>query len=361
MPKKRFSSLVLAALFIAIAAWWLKFSPGPSNAPLPTLTGALPPTSVLAAKAWVDSVDDAIDVVGTLLANESVVIRPEIQGRVESIHFTEDKPVKAGDILIEIDAAEYRAALAQGVAQQDLDQANFERMKAMRERSHVSAQQYDEALSRLKYSNATVERDRVLLQRTVLRAPFDGIVGIREVSIGEYIDKGKALVNLESLDPVKLDFKVPEKYAGFLEKGLALSIEVAAYPGRMFSGEVYAVDPRLDEASRTLRVRARLPNKDHALRPGMFARVHLALGGSRDALFVPESALVVKGSSASVFRVVSDKAVFTAVQTGARRKGTVEITQGLAAGDSVVTDGQIKLRDGAPVTVIDAAEERKVP
>jgi membrane fusion protein (multidrug efflux system) len=360
MSKNGFAMLVLAASLAAIAGWW-RFVAAPPAAPPPSIATVPPPAPVFAERVWAESVDDAIDAVGTLLADESVVIRPEVQGRVKAIRFTEGKAVRAGEVLIELEQDEYRAALAQSLAQQELDQANFARMKAMRERAHVSAQQYDEALSKLKYSNALVERDRVLLQKTVLHAPFDGIVGIREVSVGEYIDKGKALVNLEALDSVKLDFKVSEKYAGNVAKGLALTAEVAAYPGRAFGGEVYAVDPRLEEESRTLRVRARLPNRDQALRPGMFARIHLALGAARRALFVPESALVMKGSSASVFRVVSGKAVVTPVGIGARYKGKVEIVQGLNEGESVVTEGQVKLRDGAPVAVLEAKEHPPAP
>ncbi|MGI2324006.1 MULTISPECIES: efflux RND transporter periplasmic adaptor subunit [unclassified Methylococcus] len=360
MSNKSFGVLVLAASLAAIAGWWRHTATPPAAVP-PADVRVPPSVPVFVARVWAESVDDAIDAVGTLLADESVVIRPEVPGRVKAIRFTEGKPVRAGEVLIELEQDEYRAALAQSLAQQELDQANFARMKAMRERAHVSAQQYDEAVSKLKYSNALVERDRVLLQKTVLRAPFDGIVGIRQVSVGEYVDKGKALVNLEALDPVKLDFKVPEKYAGTVTRGLALTAEVAAYPGRVFSGQVYAVDPRLEEESRALRVRARLPNPDRALRPGMFARIHLALGAARRALFVPESALVVKGSSASVFRVVAGKAVATPVAIGARYKGKVEIVQGLAEGDSVVTEGQVKLRDGAPVAVLEAKENPPAP
>jgi membrane fusion protein (multidrug efflux system) len=360
VSKKGFAILVLAVSLAAIGGW-RRFVAGPPAAAPPSAAMVLPPVPVFTAEVWAESIDDVIDAVGTLLADESVVIRPEVQGRVKVIRFTEGKPVKAGEVLIELEPDEYRATLAQSLAQQELDQANFARMKAMLDRGHVSAQEYDEALSKLKYSNALVERDRVLLQKTVLRAPFDGIVGIRQVSIGEYIDKGKALVNLEALDPVKLDFKVPEKYAGTVTKGLTLTAEVAAYPGRAFRGEVYAVDPRLEEESRTLRVRARLPNRDQALRPGMFARVNLALGAARRALFVPESALVVKGSSASVFRVVSGTAVATPVAIGARYKGKVEIVQGLAEGDSVVTEGQVKLRDGSQVVVLEAKEHPPAP
>jgi len=213
----------------------------------------------------------------------------------------------------------------------------------------VSQQQYDESLARLQNAQALLERDRVRLARTQLFAPFDGILGLRQVSLGDYVSPGQALVNLESVDPIKLDFKLAEKYASKVVKGLKLEVSVDAWPDRVFRGEVQAVDPRLDEATRTVKVRARLPNPDLALKPGMFARIVLDLGHLREALFVPEQAVQAKGSTSMLFRIVNGKAVLSPVKTGERRSGSVEITEGIKDGDWIVIDGQIKLRDGMPV------------
>jgi membrane fusion protein (multidrug efflux system) len=308
---------------------------------------------VKAAQAKREAIAAKVEAVGDLVAGESVVLRPEITGRISAIRFEEGRKVKAGDVLVELNADEQRSALAQSLSSVQVEQQSFQRIRDVRAKNLISQQQYDESLARLQNAQALLERDKVRLSRTVLQAPFDGIVGLRQVSLGDYVSPGQALVNLESVDPIKLDFKLPEKYAGKVAKGLKLEVGVDAWPGRTFAGEVQAVDPKLDDASRTVRVRARLANADLALKPGLFARLVLDLGYARPALFVPEQAVEAKGSTFSLFRVVDGKAVLTPVKTGARRPGFVEIVEGIKAEDSVVIDGQLKLRDGMPVMVLD--------
>lgn len=356
MSRTKALASILLVLFVAALAVWRSM---PSSirpvTPAPVAQPPKPPTGVKIAAVWRETIDEDLQAVGSLLADESIVLRPEIAGRIEAIRFSEGGRVAAGDLLFELNAAENRAMLAQTEAQQLLDRQNFERVKEMRQKNLTSAQQYDEVLAKLKYSNASVEKERIRLDKMVLRAPFAGVVGLRLVAIGDYVTEGQALVNLEALNPIKLDFKLPERYAAFLRVGLPLTVKVEAYPGRDFGGVVYAIDPRLDEATRTLKVRARLPNESLLLKPGMFATIRLGLKGTRDALFAPEQALMMKGSDAYVYRLTDAKAALTLVNIGMRRKGNVEITSGLKAGDRVVTDGQTKLRDGGAVTVIDGA------
>lgn len=239
---------------------------------------------------------------------------------------------------------------AQTEARQLLDRQNFERVREMRQKNLASAQQYDEVSAKPKYSKASVEKERIRLQKVLLRVPFSGVAGLRQVTVGDYVTEGQAMVNLEALNPIKLDFRLPEKHAASVGAGLPITISVEAFPGRQFGGMVYARDPRLDEGTRTLKARARLQNDHLMLRPGMFAKVRRGLKGMRDALFVLEQALLLKGSDAFVYRVLGGRA---AVAAGLRRKGGVEVISGLATGDSVVTDGQTKLRDGAPVVVME--------
>lgn len=346
-------------LAVGLGLWRYWGGDAPDDALRPQGTPAVPPpgpppaVGVRVARAWKERVDDEIIAVGTLAADESVILRPELAARIEAIRFTEGARVRSGDVLFVLNADEIRATLAQTEAQQVLDRQNFERVKEMRRKNLTSVQQYDEVLARLKVSDAAVERERVRLAKMVIRAPFDGIVGLRAVSIGDYVSVGQDLANLEAVDTIKLDFKIPEKFAGAVAVGLAVTVSVEAYPGRTFAGKLYAIDPRLDEATRTLRLRARLPNERLLLRPGMFARIRLGLTGTREALFVPEQAIVQKSSSAYVFRVVGDQASLVRVTTGRHHPGRVEIASGLAAGDRVVTDGQTKLRDGAAVTLLD--------
>ncbi len=350
--KKLLGVLVLGVALFFAWRWYSRFNqipaPPPSQAGLPGMM-ALP---VKAAHAKREKVSAKIEAVGDLLAGESIVLRPEIVGRIAAIRFEEGHKTKTGDVLVELNAEEQRSAYGQSQASLKLEEETFKRIRDVRAKNLVSQQQYDESLARLQNAEALLERDRVRLARTQLFAPFDGILGLRQVSVGDYVSPGQALVNLESVEPIKLDFKLAEKYAAKVAKGMKLDVNVEAWPGRVFRGEVQAVDPRLDEPTRTVKVRARLPNPDLALKPGMFARIILDLGQSREALFVPEQAVQAKGSASMVFRVVDGKALLSPVKTGERHPGFVEITEGLKEGDWIVIDGQIKLRDGMPVMVI---------
>jgi membrane fusion protein (multidrug efflux system) len=175
---------------------------------------------------------------------------------------------------------------------------------------------------------------------------------LRRVSVGEYITAGQALVNLEEIDPVKADFRVPEKFLPAIRVGQTIHIKIDAFPDETFEGKVYAIDPRLDVAGRSLLVRAILPNKDQRLRPGLFARVTVLLQLKEDALSVPEQAIVPQGDSQYVFKIVDGKVQLTKVVIGTRREGRVEIVEGLDVGDEVVTAGQLKIRHGSAVAIV---------
>ncbi|MGK2942080.1 MAG: efflux RND transporter periplasmic adaptor subunit, partial [Immundisolibacter sp.] len=213
----------------------------------------------------------------------------------------------------------------------------------------LSRQDYDQAQARLAEARALLQRHRVMLDKTLLRAPFDGVAGLRQVSPGAYVQPGQDLVNLEDLDPLKIEFRVPERHAGAMTVGRALTLRVDAVSGREFRGEIYAIDPRLDAATRTFALRGRVPNSDGLLRPGMFAQVELTVGERPQAIVIPEQAIVPRGEKLYVFKVVDGRVVFTPVGTGLRLPGIVEIVEGLGVGDTVVTEGQMKLRDGMPV------------
>jgi len=356
MNYKWLGLLLIVTLAVAFGLHaWLPSSGTPVTPALSGREAGMQGMPVKAVRAWREKTATRVQAVGSLMAGESVILRPEIAGRIAAFHFSEGQKVRAGDTLVELNADEQRAALAQIEAQENLERQSFERIQAMRAKDLISQQLLDEAVARWKNARAQWDRDRVRLAKTRLLAPFSGILGLRQVSIGDYVSPGQALINLEAIDPIKLDFKIPEKYAGAVGGGLKIAISVDAYPGRSFAGEVYATDPRMDEGTRTVKLRARLPNADLALKPGMFARIDLNLGAPREAVFVPEQALVAKGSQASLFRVEGDKAVMTPVRTGERRPGSVEIVDGLTGGEWIVTDGQLKLRDGMPVMVMNQA------
>lgn len=316
----------------------------------PAAAGGAPPAlPVVVAQVRTQALADRLRAVGTLTANESVLIRSEIPGRVERIHFEEGQPVRAGEPLITLDGAEYRAQVAQTEATVTVNSLNFQRAADLVKTNMLSQQEYDQAQARLAESRALLQRHQVMLAKTVLRAPFDGVAGLRLVSPGAYVQPGQDLVNLEDLDPLKIEFRVPERHAAAMTVGRPLSLRLDAVPGRQFAGEIYAIDPRLDAATRTFALRGRVPNQERLLRPGMFAQVELTVGERPQALVIPEQAIVPRGEKLFVFKVVDGKVALTPVRTGLREPGIVEIVEGLAAGDTVVTEGQMKLREGMPV------------
>lgn len=313
------------------------------------------PVLVEAAQVIAAPLSEQVTAIGTILSDEAVTISSEIPGRLKEIHFQEGQPVEQGAPLFTLDDSVYRAQLADAEAKLKLAEQTHKRTAQLFSNKYATAQSADESASNLAVSTAAVELARVQLEKAHIAAPFSGIVGLRRVSVGEYITAGQPLVNLEAIDPVKADFRVPERFLPAIKVGQIIRIKVDAFPGETFEGKVYAIDPRLDVAGRSLVVRAVVPNKDRRLRPGLFARISVLLQLKEDALSVPEQAIVPQGDSQFVFKIVEGTAKLTKVLTGTRREGRVEIVEGLAAGDRVVTAGQLKIRDGTPVSVVNGA------
>jgi membrane fusion protein (multidrug efflux system) len=316
---------------------------------------ASPPTTVEAVVVQPQEVAEEIVVIGTLASNESVIIRPEIAGRVSKINFSEGERIKKGQALVSLDASVQEAELKEAEAALSVSRRNFERAEELLRKGVGAVRQRDEALGALEADRARVALMHARLQKMTLTAPFDGVLGLREVSVGAYVTPGQNIVNLENIDPVKVEFRVPETSLRDLREGQSIRIRVDAYPKAEFNGEVYAIDPRIDAGSRSVAIRARIPNPDGKLRPGLFAKVALVTH-RRNNVVAPEAAIEPRGDEQFVYRVVDGKAALTKVQLGVRRAGKVEIVKGLAPGDLVVTAGQIKLRDGAPVRVVQTKE-----
>jgi membrane fusion protein, multidrug efflux system len=310
------------------------------------------PVPVEAAKVMSAPLSEQVTAVGTIMSNEAVIISSEIPGRLQEIHFQEGQPIEKSAPLFTLDDSVYRAQLADAEAKLKLAQQTHKRRTTLLSSQYATAQSADESASAVAVSTAAVELARVQLEKAHIVAPFSGIVGLRRVSVGEYITAGQALVNLEAIDPVKADLRVPEKFLPAIQVGQTIRIKVDAFPEDSFEGKVYAIDPRLDVAGRSLLVRAVVPNGDQRLRPGLFARVTVLLQLKEDVLSVPEQAIMPQGDSQFVFKIVDGKAHLTKVVTGTRRDGRVEIIEGLTAGDQVVTAGQLKIRNGSAVSVV---------
>lgn len=350
---KRIAYLAAAVALLVAAGFGLRhFSgakPVPAAKPAAGAPRALP---VRAAVVREDTVVETVTAVGTLLANESVMIRPETDGRIESIHFREGQLVRKGDKLVSLDASEIEAQLASAVAAANLNRSRLKRSEELYAKKFISAQALDEARENLNQTDARVTEIRAKLAKTVIRAPFEGVAGLRQVSPGAYVKAGQDVARLEGIGTLKLDFRVPELYLAKIRNGQALAVTVDAWPGETFGGAIYAIEPSVDEATRTVLLRARLPNPGVRLKPGLFARVMLTLDRRERARVVPEQAIVPRGGDRYVFRIVDGKALMVKVELGLRRPGEVEIVSGLEAGQQIVADGQLKLRDGATVTVV---------
>lgn len=335
-----------AVLSLALAAASTIARPEPAAAQ----QEAPPAITVEAVAVQPEQVAEEIVVVGTLASNESVIIRPEIAGRISRIAFDEGERVKKGQALVMLDASVQEAELREAEASLSVSRRNFARAEELLKKGVGTVRQRDEALGQLEADRARVALMQARLEKMTLIAPFDGVLGLREVSVGAYVTPGQNIVNLESIDPIKVEFRVPETSLRDLREGQQIKVRVDAYPNAEFSGEVYAMDPRIDAAGRSVAIRARIPNPDGKLKPGLFARVTLVTD-RRNSVVAPEAAIVPRGHDQFVFRVVDGKAALTKVQLGLRRAGRVEIVSGLEPGDLVVTAGQIKLREGAPVRV----------
>ena len=311
--------------------------------------------TVEAVKVASMSLPQTITAVGSLRSDESVTLRPEVAGRISAINFQEGQRVAKGAVLIQLDAAVPEAELAQARANLTLARSKFDRAVDLSKSNFISGQARDEAENNLKVAEASIQVAQARLAKMQIRAPFGGIIGLRSVSLGDYVKEGADLVNLESIDPLKVDFRVPEVYMRQVEVGQTMQVQLDALPGKTFEGRVLAMNPLVDAAGRAVVIRAVVRNPDTSLRPGMFTRVRLITRDVKEALVLPEQALVPQGDQQFVYRIIDDKAVRTKVDVGQRQEAKVEILTGVSKDDVVVTAGQQKLRDGAAVAVAGAA------
>jgi membrane fusion protein (multidrug efflux system) len=339
--------LVVAGLAAGGYAWrQMDVQPASQPAVAATASSAV---VVNAAHVKVGNIRRQIEAVGSLRSDESVIVRPEIAGRISEILFEEGQKVLRGTALVRLDAAIARAQVQQQNASLALSRVNHERAQDLMRKGAGSQRAFDEAVAKLRADEAALAMAQATLDKATLSAPFDGILGLRKVSVGDYVNPGQDIVNIEHIDTLKVDFRVPETYSAQLKAGQAIRVSLDAIPGAAYDGKVYAIDPAHDPNGRAVILRARIPNADGSLRPGMFARVILIIEDLKERLLLTETALVPMGQEHFVFRVVDGKAQLTKIKIGQRRGGAIEVMEGLTPDAIVITEGALKVRDGTPV------------
>ena len=297
------------------------------------------------------TVQEDLQAVGSLQSNESVILRPEVPGRISAIGFKDGQVVRKGQLLIALDNALNEAEVAQMKAEYDLALSNLKRSEDLASRKFISSSAQDTAASNAQVAEAKLKLAQARLSKMRIVAPFDGVVGIRGVSLGDYVKDGADLVNVEDVRILKVDFRLPERNLTQISVGQGIEVVADALPGERFAGRVDAINPRVDANGRSLEIRAKLENTAGKLRPGMFVRVRVIVGERANALLVPEEAIVPQGGEFYVYKVVDGQARRVPVRIGVRRDARVEIVEGLVAGDQVVTAGMRLSRDGQPVRI----------
>lgn len=379
----KFTYIVVAVVGIAVsgaAAWWYQSKPkGPqeiTGAPATAAgsqagTAQQKPAGVEVGKVERITLQDDAQSVGSLRSRQSVMVRPEVAGRVRQLNFADGARVRKGQLLVQLDDTLQRAEVRQAQAQVSIAQANYKRNQELVAQNFVAQRVLDESAANLQVAQAQQALADARLARMAILAPFDGTVGLRIVNLGDYVKDGADLVNLEDTSSMLVDFRLPERYERKLKARQEVELALDAFPGRSFSARVVAIDPLLDANGRSVGIRAELPNAvgHNALRPGMFARVTAIFGVNTAALVVPEEAIVPQGGKQFVVKVVPPAEVPSAsklpadtqwvslrqeVKLGVRRLGKVEILEGLTEGQTVVVAGQQRLqRDGTPLRIVE--------
>jgi membrane fusion protein (multidrug efflux system) len=320
----------------------------------------IPPTAVTTVVAKKELWPSTFGVIGTASAIQGVTVGADLPGTIDKIHFESGQWVKEGDILIELDTRQERAQLASLEAQRDLARVTYQRSQELVKEGVIAKQEFDNATAQQKATEAQVGDIKAAIARKTIHAPFSGVLGIRQVSLGQYLAAGQAIVSLQMLSPIYVNFGVPQQDAGKVIPGHVLRITNNDLPGMAFTGRITALDSVINEQTRNIQVQAIVTNKDNKLRPGMFVQVELPLGNPRDVISLPASAINYAPYGDSVYVVTDIKDPKGNTYRGVRQQvvkvdGTrgdqVAVISGLNPGDEVVSSGVFKLRNGAPVVI----------
>ncbi len=360
--QKKYALIAVVGVCVASGlAWWTQ---RPASVDRPASTAAAPGAgrapAVEVAKVVAMTLVDETQSVGSLRSRQGVMLRPEVAGRVSKILFNDGQRVSKGQLLVQLDDQLQAAQVAQARAEMSIAAANHKRNQELVAQNFISKRSLDESAAALEVAQAKLDLAQATLQRLKIVAPFSGVVGLRQVNVGDYLKDGTDVVNVEDIDALLLDFRLPERFQAKVKTGQKAQLTVDALPGRPFGAVVQAVDPLIDANGRSVGVRGCIDNRQQQLRPGMFARVNAVFGSRESALVSPEEAIVPQGGRTFVVKVVPGEKPDTlvsqrvAVKVGLRQPGKVEILEGLALDDTVVVAGHQRLqKDATPVRVVD--------
>ncbi|MFO7603068.1 MAG: efflux RND transporter periplasmic adaptor subunit [Gammaproteobacteria bacterium] len=354
MSKRFIIVLVLIAAVVLAGYFYWRGTQGAGQ------SRAMPPTVVAATEVKAEDWQPSLHSVGSLVAVNGIDVTTEVNGIISEVVFTSGQPVEQGQVLIKLDDAVDAAALEALRAERRLTEVQFNRAKDLLQKKAMSKSQYDEAQARHDAARARVKQQETIIRRKEIRAPFAGLAGIRQVNLGEYLEAGNAIVSLQALDPIYVDYTLPERYIAQLKAGQTVRLQLDAIAQEVFSGEVTAINPGIDTGTRTLKVRATLANPQGLLRPGMFAEVETITAEARPVLTLPRTAISFNTYGNFIFVITKndqDQPVVkrTAVESGEVRQGRVEV-KGLSPGTQVVRSGLVKLRDGMAIRIDNQVE-----
>ena len=311
--------------------------------------GGMPPMPVDVAAAQRETVIDAVRATGRVEAIQAVDLRPDEQGRIVELLFQEGQGVQAGTPLVRIDDAMLKAQAERAAADRDLARQQLERVKRLRADNAASPADLERSEAAARSAEAAANMLQLQVERSTVKAPFGGVVGQRFVSAGDYVTTSTRLLTLQTMDPQRVVIEVPERHAAQLARGQRIEFTVAAHPDEVFRAQVDFIDPVVQNANRTIMVKARAPNPGHRLKPGMFVEARLATATRKDAVVVPEDAIQPLRTANVVWAVVDGKASRREVTLGARSQGVVEIVKGVQAGEQVVVGGLERMAEGMAV------------
>lgn len=346
MNKKNILYIAIGVIVIGLLAWpKLKPNAQQANAAAPKKGGAI---KVITQVVQTQSINHVVQTTGNILATEEVILYPETQGRVVKILFTEGSTVSKGALLVKLNDADIQAQLKKALATQQLKLETEKRNKALLQKGAISQEAYDIAFNDLSSINADIDLLKEQIRKTEIRAPFSGKIGLRSISEGSVINSSTRIAALQNISEVKLEFSVPEKYASAVKEGTQISFHVDGQ-SKAFNAKVYAIEPKVDDATRNVIMRAICANPQQSLLPGAFATVDVQVGNNGNAIMIPTQAIIPILKGQKVFVMVGDSAVEHKVKTGVRKDKLIEITEGLSNGDEVITDGVMYLKAGAKV------------